>query len=134
MTVQPILDAELIIATALRNALAPFVGTFNDRPKVYESLAEQGAPKPLLVFQFQADITPDWRVGSAGASALITVKSLAEDSDSARQLLKSASAGMSTLYYPGYSVTARYVRSPKIPQFGNVFTSAHTWRISIERN
>jgi hypothetical protein len=134
MSAEPILDAELIIATAVRNALAPFVGTFNDRPKVYESLAEQGAPKPFLVFQFQADITPDWRVGSAGASAPITLRSLAEDVDTARQLLKSASVGMSTLYYPGYSVTARYVRSPKIPALNGVYTSAHIWRISIERN
>jgi hypothetical protein len=134
MTVQPILDAELIIATAVRNALAPFVGTFNGRPKVYDSLAEQGAPKPFLVFQFQADITPAWRVGSAGASALITVRSLAEDVDTARQLLGRASPGMHTLSYPGYSVSARYVRSPKIPQLNGVFTSAHTWRISIERN
>jgi hypothetical protein len=133
MSAEPILDAELIIATALRNALAPFVGIFNDRPKVYESLAEQGAPKPLLVFQFQADITPDWRVGSAGASAPITLRSLAEDVDTARQLLGRASAGMSTLYYPGYSVTARYVRSPKIPMLNGIYTSAHTWRISIER-
>jgi hypothetical protein len=133
MTVQPILDAELIIATAVRNALAPFVGTFNDRPKVYEGEGEQGAPKPLIVFQFQAPIEPTWYVNGAGASALITVKSLAEDIDSARQLLKSASVGMSTLSYPGYSVTARYVRSPKIPQLNGIYTSAHIWRISIER-
>jgi hypothetical protein len=133
MTAQPILDAELIIATALRNALAPFVGTYLDRPKVYEGLAEQGAPKPLLVFQFQAPIEPAWYVNGAGASALITVKAQAEDIDSARQLLGRASAGMRTLYYPGYSVTARYVRSPKIPALNGVYTNAHTWRISIER-
>jgi hypothetical protein len=134
MTAQPILDAELIIATAVRNALAPFVGTYLDRPKVYDSLAEQGAPKPLLVFQFQADIIPDWRVGSAGASALVTVRSLAEDVDTAREQLASASEGMKHLSYPGYSVSARYVRSPKIPLLNGTYTSAHTWRISIERN
>src|SRR6185295_778490 len=107
MTAQPILDAELIIATAVRNALAPFVGTFTSRPKVYDSLAPQGAPKPFLVFQFQADITPDWRVGSAGASALVTVRALAEDVDTARQLLATAAHGMAHLTYDGYTLTAR---------------------------
>jgi hypothetical protein len=134
MTVQPILDAELIIATAVRNALAPFVGTYNGRPKIYDGLAEQGAPKPLLVFQFQADITPSWYVNGVGASALVTVRSLAEDVDTSQQLLASAAPAMSTLTYAGYSLAARYVRSPRIPPLGSTYTSAHIWRITIERS
>src|SRR5689334_16141963 len=111
----PILDAEIIIATAVRDALASLVGTYNGRPKAYYQLAEQGAPKPYVVYQLQADIAPRWRVGSAGATALVTVKALAESAAAARELLATAAPGMDSLSYDGYTLTARYVRSPSIP-------------------
>lgn len=134
MTAQPILNAETIIVTAVRDALAPFVDTYQDRPKAYYQRADQGAPKPFLVFQFQNDITPTWRVGSAGAEALVTVRALAESAADARQLLAAAAPAMQNLSYPNYTLTARYVRSPAIPPLNDTYTSAHIWRIRIERS
>lgn len=133
MVADPILNAETLIATALRNAIAPVVGDYNGRPRVYEGLAEQGAPLPLVVFQFQAPITPTWYLDRAGASALVTIKTLAHDIDSARSLLAQAAACLTNLSAPGHSIIARYVSSPRIPVLNGVHTSAHQWRISLER-
>ena len=114
MSAEPILEAEAIIATAVRDALQSYVGSYNSRPKVYYQLAEQGAPRPLLIFQLQSDITPAWRVGSASASVLVTVKALAESAKAARELLAAATPGMSGLSYPGYTLTARYVAAVRV--------------------
>jgi hypothetical protein len=130
----PILTAETIITTAVRNALAPSVGTYQTRPKVYYQLAEQGAPRPLIVFQFQSDIGRlDW-VGDVGASALVTIKAQADDPDAAAELLADAAPGMNTLAYSGYTLAAVYVRSPMIPPIGGVYQSAHIFRITITRS
>jgi hypothetical protein len=134
MSTAPILTAETIIATAVRNALASAVGTYNSRPKVYYQLAEQGAPKPLLVYQFQSDIGRVDRIGDVGASALVTVKALAESAVAARELLELAAPLLDGLSYEGYTVTARYLRSPIIPPLSGTYQSAHTFRITIERN
>jgi hypothetical protein len=139
MSTEPILTAETIIATAIRNALAPFAGTYNSRPKVYWQRAEQDPatgtlpPKPYLIAQGQSDIgRVDW-IGDVGATALITIKALAEYADEARELLAAASPGMNNLVYEGYTLRARYVRSPLIPVIDGVYQSAHIYRITIER-
>lgn len=134
MTVAPVLDAETILAVAIRDALAPYVETHNGRPRCYYQLAEQGAPLPYLVYQLQADITPVWRLGLAGASALVTVRALAASAQAARALLRGATPGLADLIYPDYDITARYVRSPSIPPQNGVYQSAHIWRVSIERS
>lgn len=134
MSTAPILDAETILTTALRNALSSAVGTWQGMPKVYYQLNTDGAPKPLIVFQLQTDITPDWRIGSAGASAQVTIKALAESGKAARELLATAAPGMDALTYPGYTLKARYLRSPSIPPRDGTYQSAHIWRVSIERN
>ena len=134
MSTTPILDAELILTTAIRNALSSAAGTWQGRPKVYYQRNTDGAPKPLIVFQLQTDITPDWRVGSAGASAQVTVKALAESAKAARELLAVAAPLMNVLSYPGYSLKARYLRSPSIPSQDGTYQAAHIWRVSIERN
>lgn len=133
MTSTPILTAETILTTAIRNALAPFVGTHQGRPKVYYQVNTDGAPRPLLIFQFQSDISRlDW-IGNVGATALITVKAQADDPDTAAELLALAAPGMSNLREPGATLTAVYVRSPIIPPIGGVYQSAHIWRVSINR-
>jgi hypothetical protein len=134
MSTEPILSAELIIATAIRDALAPFAGTYNDRPKVYWQIAEQGAPRPYLVAQGQSDIGRVDYIGDVGATALITLKALADSAKAARDLLAAASAGMRNLTYAGYTIQARYIRSPLIPPINNVYQSAHIYRITIERS
>jgi hypothetical protein len=133
MSAEPILTAELIIATAIRDALAPYAGTYNDRPKVYWQLAEQGAPKPYLIAQGQSDISRVDYIGDVSATALVTLKALADNAKAARDLLFQAAPGMNNLTYAGYSVRARYVRSPIIPPLNNVYQSAHLYRITIER-
>lgn len=133
-TATPILSAELILATAIRDALAPFVGLYLTRPKAYYQQAEQGAPLPYIVFQCQSDIGRLDHIGDTGATVLVTLKALAGDAKAARELLLAASAGMASLSYTGYVLTARYARSPAIPPSGGVFQSAHTYRITIERS
>lgn len=133
MSTEPILTAETILATAIRNALAPVAGTYNNRPKVYWLLAEQGAPKPFLVAQAQAPIDRRDFIGNVGATALITVKALAESGAAARDLLALAGPLMNNLSYEGYRLKARYLRSPVIPPADGVYQSAHTYRITIER-
>jgi hypothetical protein len=130
----PILTAETILTTAIRNALAPYAGTHQGRPKVYYQLNTDGAPRPLLIFQFQSDISRlDW-VGDIGATALITVKAQADDLDTASALLALAAPGMANLAYGGYTIRTRYVRSPIIPPISGVYQSAHIFRITLERN
>lgn len=133
MSTAPILDAETILTTAIRNALAPYAGSHQGRPKVYYQLAEQGAPRPLLVFQFQSNISRLDYVGDVGATALVTVKAQADDPDSAAQLLSLAAPGMGALHYGGYTITATYLRSPVLPPIGGIFQSAHLWRVTLER-
>lgn len=130
----PILTAETILTTAIRNAIAPFVGLHQGRPKVYYQLAEQGATRPLIVFQFQSDIDRLAYVGNIGATALVTIKAQADDPDSAADLLADASPGMADLAFDGYSLTAVYVRSPIIPPIADVYQSAHIFRITITRS
>jgi len=130
---EPILLAETIITTALRNALAPLVDTYNGRAKAYWLLAEKGAPLPYTIFQAQSDITRLDRIGDIGATVLITLKTLAADEAQARELLARVAPAMANLAYPGYILTARYVRSPLIPASGGASASAHIYRLSIER-
>lgn len=130
---EPILTAEIIITTAIRNAIAPLVDTYNGRPKVYWQLAEKGTPLPYTVFQGQTDITRlDW-IGKIGAKVKITLKTLAVDSDRSAELLATVAPAMNTLSYPGYTLTAIYERSPMIPYAGGAYTSAHIYNLTIER-
>lgn len=129
----PILDAETILVTAVRNALAPFVGTHQGRPKAYYQLGKQNAPLPFVVFQFQTDISALNRLGAIGASAQITVKAFAESKEAARALLAHVAPGMNALAHPSHTITARYLRSPIIPSSVAPYQSAHIWRVSIER-
>lgn len=133
MSTEPILTAETILATAIRNALAPIAGTYNTRPKVYWLLGEQGAPKPFLIAQAQTPIERLDRIGDVGATALIAVKALAESGAAARDLLAAAAPRMNNLSYEGYRLKARYIRSPIIPPLEGVYQSAHIYRITIER-
>lgn len=134
MNPTPILTAETILTTAIRTALAPFVGLHQGRPKVYYQLNTDGAPRPLIVFQFQSDISRlDW-VGNVGATALVTIKAQADDPDSAAELLADASPGMAGLAFDGYSLAAVYVRSPIIPPIADVYQSAHIFRITLTRS
>jgi hypothetical protein len=133
MSTEPILTAEVIIATAIRDALAPSVGAYNERPKVYWQIAEQGAPRPYLIAQGQSDISRLDYIGNVGAAALITLKALADSAKAARDLLAAAAPGMNTLVYEGYTLRARYVRSPLIPPINFIYQSAHIYRITIER-
>jgi hypothetical protein len=131
---EPILTAEAIIANAIVTALTAHVGTFNGRPKAYYQLAEQGAPLPFVVFQFQSDIGRVDRIGGVGATALITLKALSDSASAARALLATAAPSLATLTATGYTLKARYVRSPIIPPIGGVYQSAHIYRLTIERN
>lgn len=133
MSDQPILTAETILATAIRNALAPVAGTYNNRPKVYWQLGEQGAPKPFIVAQPQTPIDRLDFIGSVGATVLITIKTLAESGAAARDLLALAGPLMNNLSYDGYRLKARYLRSPVIPPLEGTYQSAHMYRITIER-
>lgn len=134
MTPAPILNAEVILTTAITGALAPYAGTHQGRPKVYYQLNTDGAPRPLIVFQFQDDIRRLNYVGDVGATALVTIKAQADDPDSAAELLATAAPGMSALAYDDYTLTAVYVRSPIIPPIDGVYQSAHIFRISITRS
>lgn len=132
-TADPILEAETIIATAIRDALAPFVGSYQGRPKVYYQQAEQGAPLPYVIYQCQSNIERRDFLQDTGATVVTVIKALASDAKAARDLLLTASAGMDSLSYMGHVVLARYERSPAIPPSGSVFQSAHQFRITIER-
>lgn len=129
----PILTAETILTTAIRDALAPLVGTYNGRPKVYYQLAEQGAPLPYVVFQCQSDISRmDW-LGDTGATVLVTIKALASDAQSARALLATVAPGMDSLSYSGVTVQARYDRSPTVPpSAAGVRQALHVYRLRID--
>lgn len=133
MNTHPILDAETILTRAIRDALAPAAGTHQGRPKVYYQVNTDGAPRPLLVFQFQSDISRLDYVGNVGSTVLATIKAQADDPDSAAALLAAASRGMADLSFSGHTLTAVYVRSPIIPPIGGVYQSAHIFRITLER-
>lgn len=134
----PILDAEQLLATSIRTALAPLVdgqvARFNGRPRVYWQLAEQQCPLPYVVAQPQGDIVLAGRVGAADATALVTVRALASDGATARGLLAAVAPGMAQLAAAGYDLTARYVRSPSIPPTpAGVCQAAHMYRVTIAR-
>ena len=129
----PILSAETILTTAIVTALTPFVGTFNGRPKAYYQLAEQGAPLPYVVYQFQSDITRLEWIGTTGATVLLTLKALGVSSKAARDLLGVAAPGLLNIAATGYTVSARYVRSPTIAPVANVWQALHIYRLRIER-
>lgn len=135
MSVAPITDAEAVLATAIRNALAAVAGTYQGRPQAYYQLAPQGAPLPLVVYQVQSGvIAARERVGARGATADVTIRALATDATAARALLALTVAPMAALAFAGYTVTATYLRSPIIPpDAAGTYQSAHLWRVDIER-
>lgn len=142
MSTTPIFDAETVLATAIRNALVPIAGTLTDgRPRVFWQLAEQDpttgksiAP-PFLVAQPQAPIVPVEYVGRLNVSALITIRALHTSAKAARELAALAGPQMALLSYDGLTLSARWVNSPIIPRDNaGVYTSAHQFRITIERN
>lgn len=133
MTTAPILTAEHLLIDAFKAALAPYVGLWNGRPKAYYQVAEQGAPQPFVIFQAQADIGRLDFINQTGADVLITVKALAASGTAARALLNDITPGMDALASTGYTITARYVRSPSIPPANGTFQAAHTFRVRIER-
>jgi len=133
MSDAPILTAESILATAIRDALDGYVGTYNGRPKVYYQLAEQGSPLPYVIYQCQTDIgRMDW-IGRTGATVQLTVKALATAAKAARDLLATVAPGMNSISISGYTVQARYLRTVAIPPTpSGVYQSAHVYRIRIE--
>lgn len=129
----PILTAEDILVAAFKAAMAPYVETYNGRPKAYYQRAEQGAPQPFIIFQAQADISRmDW-IDATGAEVLMTVKALAPRGSTARTLLQDVTPAMDALSSPGYTITARYERSPSIPPTDTTYQAAHIYRVRIER-
>jgi hypothetical protein len=133
MTTAPVLNAEQIIIDAFKAALAPYVGLWNGRPKAYYQQAEQNAPLPFVIFQAQADIGRlDW-IDQTGAEVLMTVKALAANGTTARALLNDITPGMAALASAGYTITARYERSPAIPPTATTHQAAHIYRVRIER-
>jgi hypothetical protein len=134
MTATPIIEAEEVIITAIRNALVPLVGTYNSRPKVYWWRAEQGAALPYIVFQPQAPFgRRDW-IDDVGGTALIAVKATANDPRTARALLEAVEPKMGDLSYAGYAIKAHYVNSPPLPPADDTWQSAGVYRITIERS
>lgn len=134
MSTTPILDAELIIATAIRNALAPIAGTYNERPKIYWLQAEQGAPHPLLIAQAQTPIKVKAYIGMVQATGTIVIKALGKDAASARDLLALAAPRMELLDYPEVSIQATFLNSPILqPTPTGVHQSAHAYRITITK-
>jgi hypothetical protein len=133
MTDAPILEAEAVLAEAIAGALAPYVGTYNGRPKAYYQLAEQGAPLPYVVFQFQSAIgRMDW-IAQTGATVLVTIKALAANAKAARDLLATVAPGMDAITIDGYVITSRYNQSPTVPPQNSVWQALHVYRLRIER-
>jgi hypothetical protein len=133
MTDAPILEAEAVLAEAIRDTLASYVGTFNERPKVYYQLAEQGCPLPYVVFQFQSAIgRMDW-IAQTGATVLVTIKALAASAKAARDLLATVAPGMDAITIDGYVITSRYSQSPTVPPQNSVWQALHVYRLRIER-
>lgn len=132
-TADPILEAETIIATAIRDALTPLVGSYQGRPKAYYQQAEQGAPLPYVIYQCQSNIERRDFLSDTGATVVTVIKALASDAKTARDLLFTVAPGLDSLAYPDHTVLARYERSPAIPPSGGVFQSAHQFRVTIER-
>lgn len=133
---QPIADAEELIAAAVRAALAPIAGTYAGKPKVYYQVSAEGAPLPIVLFHFQTPITPlrRWIGQPPAVTALLLVKAMAASAKAARELLEQTTAPMHGLATVGYTITAQYTGSPPIPPLGDLYQSAHTWRINLERN
>lgn len=133
MTATPILTAESLLIDALKAALTPFVGTYNGRPKAYYQMAEQGAPLPFVIFQLQSDIARlDW-IDETGAEVVVTLKALAANGSTARTLLNDAAPAMDVLSMVGYTIAARYERSPGIPPANGTYQAAHVYRVRIAR-
>lgn len=132
MTDTAIIEAEAVLTTAIRDALAPLVGTFNARPTAYYQLAEQGCPLPYTVFQFQSDISRmDW-FGESGATALLTLKALATSPKAARDLLAVVAPGLDAIAISGYTITARYLRTPTVAPVEGVAQALAVYRIRLE--
>lgn len=129
----PILTAEELLTDAIRDALVSAVGTYNGRPKAYYQIAEQGAPLPYIVFQFQTDISRmDW-IGRTGATAQLTLKAVASSTKVAQDLRATAAPYLASLTAGGYTVTARYLRSPAVPPSpAGVYQALHVYRLRIE--
>ena len=128
----PILEAEAVLTMAIRDALAPFVGTFNTRPKAYYQLAEQGAPLPYVVFQFQSDIgRMDW-LGETGATAQLTLKAFAVSAKAAHALVAAAAPGLDAITALEYTITARSLRTPILPQTAGAVQAGLIYRIRME--
>lgn len=134
MTVQPIIEAEDVLVSAIRDALSGLVGEMPDgRPKLFYLVADEGAAQPLAIFQLQSDIQRLDRIGGAGATTLVTLRANAASAKAARAYLNSIAPGMDTLTYPGYEIQARYHRTPPPLFTGTAYQAAHIWRVNMER-
>jgi hypothetical protein len=133
MTTVPILTAEQLLIDALKAALTPYVGTYDGRPKAYYLQAEQDAPLPFLIFQFQSDIGRlDW-IDNTGAEVLVTLKALAANGSTARTLLNDAAPALENLSAPGFTITARYERTPGTLLTNGIYQALHVYRVRVER-
>ena len=139
----PILEAEDVLTTAIRDALAPFVDAllerFKGRPRVYYREAEQGCPLPFVIFQFQSDINRrDW-IGESGGTALLTLKVFVSTTmfspvGTAPEFLSAVAPAMNAITMSGYTIKARYLRTPNLPQTSGTIQAGLTYRLSIERS
>lgn len=136
MSGPPILDAEAVLAAAVRTALAGVVGTHQGKPKVYYQRNTDAAPLPLVIFFFPVPIAPlrRWIGQHAAVATQVLVKALANDAKAARDLLETTVEPMGALVATGHTIETTYLNSPPIPPIDDLYQSAHLWRITLERS
>jgi hypothetical protein len=129
----PILTADQILQESIYNAIASLMTAYQTGgyPRLFYRLAPTDVVKPLIVYQPQSDFNRADVIGDSGISVLVTLKAIADDMQSARDVLATAVAGMLSLSYTSYQVAARYQSSPIIPFDGMEWQVAHVFRVTI---
>jgi hypothetical protein len=129
----PILTADQILQESIYNALAPLMTAYQTGgyPRLFYRLAPTDVVKPLIVYQPQSDFNRADVIGDSGISVLVTLKAIANDMQSARDVLATVAAGMLSLSYTSYQISARYQSSPIIPFDGMEWQVAHVFRVTI---
>ncbi len=131
----PIPDALTIVRVALYAALSPLCGRYNNNPKCYWLIAEEGATFPLMVYQSQDGGGQDASyLGIGGWQGDITIRALASKLSEAENLIAGVPAALESLANPaGYTIKATLVRPLVIPPKDRVWTAAQIYRIQLYR-
>lgn len=140
-TPTPILDGELILSTALRNAVAPAIvpaGYFhNGKPKIYWRINTDGSPLPYLIMRPLQDITPREYLQARPIRVPVLLVAYAEIKagvSAARTLLNiAATALLAGLSYEGYVVSAEWKATPNLPPTANAWAVGHRFDVAIAR-